>query len=159
MSSGIDAQSPKATPDALKSARATVAMDSGPVQSYINRSFLNPGRASTWPWLNPYLDFDSEDIPEQAMDAFRIVSEDLGPAGRWIVEAVLRPLSDQIWKKLHHYDQYCMTKREIQVFAFFELEYPENRREFIKAAKRRSWQEICRSALDSCSPERTPSQY
>lgn len=151
MSSYINSRSLDASSDEHEIVRDVGAMDSGPAQSYVNQSSLNSGRASAWLGLKPYFHSDSADIPDQAMDAFWIASEDLGPAGRWIVEAVLRPLSDHIWNKIQHCDQYCMTKKEMQIFAFFELEYPENKREFIKAAKMRYWLEICRSLLGPSS--------
>lgn len=112
MSFRINAQCLGATSDTPESVGATVAMDCCPVQPCINGSSLSSCRASAWSWLQPYFDPGSEDDPEQAMDAFLIASQDLGPAGRWIVEAVLRPLSDQIWKKIRHCDQYYRPRKK-----------------------------------------------
>ncbi|KAK8912085.1 hypothetical protein VCV18_012695 [Metarhizium anisopliae] len=150
MNTNVNTQSLGANYDASKNMRAALAMDAFSGDTCISQNSRDPRTTSTRQSLNPYFDINSADISEQAMDALRIVSEDLGPAGRWIVESVLRPLCNEIWEKLYHYKEYCMSEREIQVFLYFELEYPENERAFIEAAKRRAWLKICQDILNSC---------
>lgn len=149
MNTNINTQSLGAIYDTSENMRSALAMDAASGVTRISQNCRDPRATSTRQRLN-HIDFNSADISEQAMDALRIVGEDLGPAGRWIVEAVLRPLRDEIWGKLYHYKEYCMSEREIQVFLYFELEYPENKRAFIEAAKRRSWLKIYQDILDSC---------